>query len=662
MKKQLNYQDNKRVMTLKNQGFLITLPRVELINDVHPHSLRALKPAQEWDIFIDETGSKFCRETHEMNESDPNLGRIIALALPAGHQLPPLTKPTHAADLPYAEVQALLQTLCSHKIGILGATLKDDLNSYNWISATQHLIRWVLLMLPLSNKPTRVRIHIEQRAPYDKDDFLKALQETLDNELKLLLPKRFEPLHATLAIMKKDHPFNGYVDVIANCWGSKDKVKRQLLARTQWRGHCLLQSTETTGIDRIERLYLSISNRTGVSPEDWYELCHACELEPSHSLLHDMLQQLGQYVQKHPGQWQAYLQEIRRRLDDKQYTPGSLRVALEWLEDNRNENAPFPTWLQLQLGSLQLAAGNHEGDSQLDLVDRLLPLTEQLKDEDAGLVCQAVLRIATRSTHLYEFDARQGLLQQWINYPIAVPGLLNHAKLLSSLGQLQAFQGQHASAVSTFDQALCALDRLSDSRQKTSNLHQTRAYQTVVLQDMHHEDALQRTLRRVYEVTGTHGLRGVEKLARSASELRFEHYLLLRMLITQPAITAEQRTAYLGQVNAWQSDDEHPWMLINAYRAWLLHDDGQMASAQTHLDEAIEDSLSANTPMLGWMAHCLFALGQSLGLKHAARNAELQARPPASWYPSHHLPTLAGATEHAQRIATLSQLLPFNFH
>lgn len=654
--KALTFRENKKQQFQKNRGFNITLPYTQMQNGLHPQSLRAQKPCGLWDIYIDETGSNFSADASALNESDTTLGRIIALALPQSSKLQPLDAKTHAVDLSHSKIQDLLRDISSSKCGILGATLKQDLLSHNWMSAVHQLIRWSLLMLPMDDgKPCRVRIHIEARSPYDSNEQLQALQDTLDSELKRLLPERFHNMHLSLHIMDKDHPYNGYVDVIANVWGSKDPVKRQLLARTGWRGNCLLQTSDLT---RVEDIYRRINSGQEVSGYNWFELCAASLNEPAHSLLHDLLQQLGEHSRNNPQLWLTCLEEVRQRLNRKDFTPASLRVALSWLENYQNSNQQLPAYLQLELYSLQLAASNHEGATGLEHITKLLPLIKKLSDEYPEAACQAVLRTSVRSSHLYDFKSTVPLLDEWLAYPVAVPGLLNHAKLHSSKGQLLAFQGQHQAALDSFAQALQSLERLSDPQQRSRESIQTSIYQAVVMQDMQHEQAASQTLQLVNQSTTSSGQLAIAKLARSGSVNRFPHYLLLRLLINQPELS-EERQAYLAEQNCWQSGDGHPWMLIEAYRGWLLQQQGENDAASELLQIAVDDCMNADQPMLVWMGHCLQALACSLNLPVKLPNSNKAV---AAHYPAELLTELTQATDHRQRLQLLQQLLPFNFH
>lgn len=247
LNKQLEYRAKRKQQRQANYRFQLDLPIYQVNKQQHRQNLRQLAPSAHWRIIIDETGTQFNQAAKTLESADKDLGRIVALVLPDNTNLPPLTESFHAVDASLHQQQSLLKQVLLSNSGIFGATVKD-LSTYNWIGAIAQHTRWTLLMLPI-NGPSRVEVFIEQRAPFASSNQLDALTATLENELKLLAPARFANLHLTLSIMQKDHPYNGYVDAIANVWNSNIPEKRKMLARTQWQDHCLLQNTS---LDTLE--------------------------------------------------------------------------------------------------------------------------------------------------------------------------------------------------------------------------------------------------------------------------------------------------------------------------------------------------------------------------------------------------------------------------
>ena len=130
--------------------------------------------------------------------------------------------------------------------------------------------------------------------------------------------------------------------------------------------------------------------------------------------------------------------------------------------------------------------------------------------------------------------------------------------------------------------------------------------------------------------------------------------------------------AYCSQQAQWQSGADHPWPLIDAYRAWLLHDMQLNDRAQEHLQWALESCTDArNGPTLIWMAEVLRTLAQAMGIAplnqapSTASRTTLRTRLP-------HAPHLAleffageAATAPISRARLLEHLaacLPFTFH
>lgn len=640
-----------------NQSFKISLPYVEF-EGVHPQSLRALKPSNLWDIVIDETGLLFNEEARELSATSTKLGRVVALVMPQNHKLPELR--SHAVDVPVSKIEKIFSKIISSPCGILGATVQQDLRTYNWMSAISQLTRWALMLLPLDKKAqTRVRVYIENRQPFTTETSLRAWQDNLISELKLLAPERFANLNLTLEIADKGHPYNGYPDAIANAWASPTSDKRKLLARTRWRDTCLLQNSN---LERVERLYQSLSSTKSITPKEWFELCKNASQEGKYSLLKDILQDLAQEAKNNPKLWQNYLAEALGRIATKNFDAHSLNQALVWLDEAKPAGEVLSKDLELRLGAAELAAQNHLGITNIQKIEQLLKLSQELKDEDAPTVCEIALRIAVSATNSYDFDIALPYIQKWLGEPLAVPGLKNYAKVHSTLGQLYAFKADYPKALEHFNQALELFDRLSNPIQKAKEIQQTQTYLLIALlasQDLRASEKIQEFIEKLLgqELDKTLGY-----LARSGAEFRYQHYLMIRWIASYPE-KADLRQAYLKQQDSWQTGEHHPWMLINAYRAWLLVQEGRRTEAEGFMQTAIEACLAnENSAVLTLMGHSLIALGKSFALE-----LDLDLNPSPAKFDlleakQANLAKLAQATTDAARWQELEALLPFNFH
>jgi hypothetical protein len=161
-------------------------------------------------------------------------------------------------------------------------------------------------------------------------------------------------------------------------------------------------------------------------------------------------------------------------------------------------------------------------------------------------------------------------------------------------------------------------------------------------------------------------------MARTTQGERFDHHLWLRAMAYFPIELAEARQVYLQEIRNWQKGQDHPWALIQAYRAWFLCDAGRAEEARRLLEEAIETCRDDEHGLtLLWMAGVLLLLAQALGIDIALdftgpdRRNELLARLPHA--PHAAFSAFAQDASKAEmgrdRILThMEACLPFNFH
>lgn len=655
---QNRYKGNVRTYTS-------SLPQIQLIDGQHPNSLRHLAPSADWRILLDETGECFDEHSQALNPTDAKLGRLVAVALPQGVSLPPLNN-FHASERTLAEVDRALQQLLESGVGIFGFSVQDpETLASNWMAHMHHLVRWVLLQLPLkAGQSPKVEVLIEQRGSYTKTTDLSVLTAILESEFQAL-DNRFAKLQLSMRFMDKTSPLNGYVDTVAFTWGSpsaesKDRLKRSLLL-----GHCLLRPSD----EGLERLYWALTQRKQLLASDWYALCAvATEQEP---ILAGFLEQLGAKVSEQPHCWHSYLEEVRQRQRLKQFKLSEISAALRWLEHYAPKGMVLPPTLRLMLESAQLAAENHQGSINLERIQHCLALSNQIHDEAAPEACEALLRLATATTNNFEFDVLFSSLEKWAKEPVSVPGLLNHAKLHSCIGQLQAFKGKGAEADQAFNTALKAFDRLTDPQQVQRERAQTRNYQLIARMDNSEWSAaefLTELEQHLGELLHKESAEAISRsLAHSGQDWRYTHHLWLRALVYQPSTMKPARLAYLNLAQQWQTGQDHPWGLIEAYRGWLWLMEGQNTQAAQHMQQAI--SLCAapqNGPILHWMAEVLRTLAFMLKLPTNEQPTEemrqmLKKRLIAA--PHAVLEEFLHQTpSHAQGLRLLQSCLPFNFH
>ncbi|MGY4878185.1 hypothetical protein ACLUEY_09900 [Vreelandella aquamarina] len=658
--------------------FHSTLDPVSLREDgEHPNSLRALRPCSHWEILIDETGTHFDSTTQQAKASDPELGRVVAVIKAHNAPLPNLKRSFHGIDeTPETIDQVLSDLLNTPQVGIFGFTLRDSLafGSY-WMNHITQLVRWVLYMLPLqADTPTRVQVSIEQRLNYQPDDDrLQALAQTLEGEFKALDAERYRQLSLQLNIVAKTHPHLAYADAVAYTWGSPAAVSNDRLKKSRLSGHCLLHPHADHA---LAHLYQALSYHESLPGDQWFPLCAAAEQDAPNGLLYRWLERLGRNVQQDRDAWARLLEEVQHRQRHKGVATGDLQAALDWLERFKPDDDRLSGELILAFLSARLATANHSGEADITALQKLLHVGLPLEDENAPAVCHALLRSAITATNRFEFSALEGVLQDWANKPMAIPGRLNHVKLHSTLGQLAAFQHQAETAEKHFNQALDALTPLSDRRQAHKEALQIHLYRLMARLDGHTQDihALLKELEhRLTDATGRQNLIGVARrfaVGGSGPEV-YLHHLFLRACIAYPNLLRLEIDAYLEQSHAWQSHDSHPWGLIEAYRGWLLaRRKGNEVTATQHFKAAVTLCYQPSHGItLRWMGAVLHHLALSLlpNFKAARpKNAQPEVLkadlPQAPHHALEQLTALSTQASHKERHTLVAQCLPFNFH
>lgn len=673
LKKAEDFQRSKAKMAEDNRRFQLTTPALLVSEAGHPNAVMNLRPHAQWTVLIDETGDTFDADVADLSETDQGAGKVVALVLSDEVKLPSIDSGFHTTKACHSAIERNLHAITQHPVGVFGFSSQDAaVYRTGWLMVIDQLVRWVLRLLPIiPETPTTVEILIEQKGSYQATTDWTVRIESLLGELQHLNPQRYAQLRLSIRfITKHGHPCNGYVDTLANCWGSPDPVKKTMLQHFAFLGHCLIEPKDERA---YERLLFTLEGQQPMRPADWYSVLQEAgdDRDQPYTLLHGCLQQLGQTVQEHPGLWQAYLREVRRQLQQKTYSIAGLSRTLDWLQRFQPQQTALPPMLQLQHKAAYLALRNHQGRCDSDLVTEVVVLADQLKEEDAPQACEVILRAVVAATNVFDFSSMEDFVEQWSALPIATVGLLNHAKLLSTRGQLAAFRGEIPSAIDCFDQALAQLQRLSDPVAALKDIQQTRTYRLFAqLSDPKTPFAdfkaeLDAHLQSVFPEEAQSMLPAV--MAGSGSTHRYLQHLYCRALVTYPEAMQQERGIYLHHSTAWHEGQDHPWPLILAYRGWLLCDQGQRAAGQRCFEEAINLCETESNSTLNWIGCVLQVLAQTLELPVATlqplaeKQAELRRRLPNA--PHATLEQYRnGRYDSAQRLALLRECLPFNFH
>jgi tetratricopeptide (TPR) repeat protein len=670
LEKKAQFTASKQKANYENKGYDSQLKPARMERGVHPNSVRHIQPSQQWTVLIDETGSQFNAQALSLDYQSRELGRVVALAIPDRSitKLPPLPEGFHATEVSDAILDQHVGKLLNTDVGVFGFTMQDDGLSYKqrWFDAIQQLAQWMMVLLPIdSSKVSSVKFNIEERG-YAASLDLGLIAEGIESQLKTHFPDRFDQCHIQMQFIRKtDTPLNGYVDLIAHTWGSKSASTISRLKKTAWEGHCLLKPHQSA----IERLYLATVNSKGLTPEHWYALCESIAEEPSTSLLHEVMSDLGQRVRQDGQLWLFYMDYVVEKLRNKTYRINALQSALDWLKACSPEGEQLTPMAQLYWESSRLAQFNHQGRIDQAQLSSALAQANRLRDEAADDACQVILRIATASTNFYEFGVTQSLLEKWAAEDVAIAGLLNHAKMQSTLGQLSAFQQRPQKAIERFDSALSIFAKLSDQRSAAKDIKQTQTYRLIACMDVKEkgwQSALHTHLQHQHETM----VQIAERLAVSDDVLRYDHHLMLRGFVNAPVFFAEPIRAYLSVKENWESGDHHPWQWIEAYRGWLLAKHGLVKDALNAFNRAIElTTQDDHGQTIRWLGSVITLLANKLELAVnqqaldkdylALLSKELNHAPFA------RLTSFAASQSKLgdeEMIEMLNELAPFNFH
>ena len=651
---------------------------VKLKDGVHPNALCTLSPSAEWGIYIDETGSIF--DEGELFQTDQyKIGKMVALAIPQNESLEPLPE-FHSTDRPSSEVDQVLQRILDARVGVLGFSVREPSARHRyWIGHVLHLIRWVLLELPipLNNKECSVNFWVEQRGRFDLSTDFDVITEAIESELGAIDPGRYKNLRLRIKIMDKKHSLNGYVDALAYTWGSASKASKDRLKKSNLMGNCFVDLSEHS----LHHLYIAITRDDTLAPHEWYTLCSAAANLSRDSFLPRSLESLGVGLKRDPHRWYAYINEVKQRMHDKKYHLSELGHAISWLQRFASDEQTLPGVLKLKLASSQLALANHQGFVDVGVISQCLVLVKDLHDEAPETASEAILRIASSLNNNYEFDALSNVIDDWLQKPAAIPGLLNHGKLQSARAQVHAFTGDPKTGVQLFAKAIETFENLSDQSIVAREKRQTGIYKLIAQMDfvfsMQQSELsakmLQGFISDLVHFFGNKAPRAIsQQIACSGQELRFEHHLWIRALIYFPLELEDARTEYVSRHGSWKQGSDHPWQLIQFYRSLLKFDSNLTEEAVLDFKSALElCKIPERGITLRWMALVFSAVGSNFNfLKHNKTEwdfeiAELRGR--LSKAPFDALSKLvvrsrAGKISDHDVLKHLRNCLPFNFH
>ncbi len=575
---------------------------------LHANDIRTLTPHPEWTLLLDETGSDFGETAQPRSDKKRELGRMVGLLLPDNrHGLKELPEQWHAVEVDDpTEIDQVVQAILDADCGVFGLSVKSlsVTTGDRWAQLAQALVEWIVRLLPLDGT-TNIKVMIEQRGLYVRDQNWKLMVDVIKRSLAYSWPERAELINLKIGtISKSGHSHNGYVDALAFTWAQSTPWSQRRLNDSGLNGTCLLSVDSHLFLENWNAFALGHH----LDSETWGKLITSDDAKQKESLVSTLMDALGQENQARPELWQKYLTYCEEHLDSKAINLSSLALQIDWLDRYKPEGKKLSATLRLTWLTVKLANANHHGATEIAWLDELDTLAEQIRIENAPMVCKADLHRAVQATNRFAFDMATSALKRWQDCDPAIPGLRYWAQVQSSLGQHEAFRGNTESAIIHFNTALDAFKRLSDGG--SLDCLQTGTYKAIASMDnpQYDTDSLKKAL------TDTLGdLNDAVKILAEgkASELKYSHQLLLRYLVFHG--DDKLKDSYLCERGNWENNTGHPWPLIQAYRAIFLYPNEKQVALETMLDGAALAFEAEQGPTLHLIGACLRSIAHKWG-------------------------------------------------
>ena len=239
------------------------------------------------------------------------------------------------------------------------------------------------------------------------------------------------------------------------------------------------------------------------------------------------------------------------------------------------------TVTKLMFTSVRLQDANHEGnpakiEKYLADYDEKRKKAIQLREFEIAADCE--LHLAVHYNDMFQFDKALDTLSRNEFYfdSLKLPTL---GKFYSSLGQNKSIQKNFNEAKCWFDKALEEFNK-SEDREKALEIEQTSVYRlfnALEGNDMEYPKMFSDFFGSSTEIAA--------KFAKENSVAdQYKHHLLIRSLFSRNDL-GEFKAAYLAEKENWNFLPQHPWQLLEFYRAMLLDDE---AESYKHQENALK--------------------------------------------------------------------------
>lgn len=638
-----------------------------------------------WDLLIDESGSSFSADG---NRDKSYFVGVLAPSYRTTSTASVEPLATHATEVSIDTKFNTLKSLIQRPDwSIFGIRLSNVIavQGEQWIDGVTELISWVIRLLPVS-EPTILKVFVEQREPHvagsEQSRIERVLLQNLAKinsiranllTLDIRLVYKYKPNLERVSLAKGEeyptHPWLAYADLLANLWYSQEKVYKTWLKESNLL-HQFLHNDLSPQHQRLLDVYLR-EPHTMLSGEDW-SLLVKDSLHTKSSVLQYINTLWKERTQKDIHQWNQCMNEVQQHLYSKAIHMPTLMAQSQWLKEvNAKQIYSLSQRDALVFDTCQLANNNHMGlVISLQDITKLQEKQKNLEYEDIRLLCLLDTHLAVQLTHTFTFDSALTLLRRWEQEDTKTIGVRYKGYVLSSIGQMLAFQDKTTDAISYFNQALALFDRLSSPMEANMEKRQTQSYKVIAMIDdrSFSTDAIEKEMLLLSPAQDMSELcRYI--LHEQTDANKYVHHIFLRYLYFRNPTTLV--SLYLDDRKSWQSGENHPWYWINVYRGLLLGEhNGSQKEIQTHFSKTLEKisyngvELALGTVFLELARqHNITLEEEKIDQKFIQKNlVQIQKQLPAATCVYNTLSTVLQQSNTNNRREWIAKALPFNFH
>ena len=279
---------------------------------------------------------------------------------------------------------------------------------------------------------------------------------------------------------------------------------------------------------------------------------------------------------------QKLLYSLEARYLDKDRDMGKLRKYFpEIMPFVESEEEDAKTATKLLFTSIRLQKANHEGNPEEireDLKDYDEKRERALELREFESVADCELNLAVHYNDEFLFDEALKTISRNKSYFNSFR-LPTFGKFQSTLGQNMSINKQFDAADKYFCEALKSF-RESEEQNKLKEIDQTTVYRMFNLLEWKNPEYPQ-MFRNFFGKPAD----VAAKFAKENSTAdQYRHHLFIRSVFECSEL-AEYKQAYLAESKYWEYWPQHPWQLIEFYRAMLMDDE---AKSYKHLENALE--------------------------------------------------------------------------